>query len=702
MRSLAGADPRDLPGIDEIDDPSFGRGFVDELCRLQDEQVPLLRGVVEGSRRQAADFQVAPLDSLLELIQNADDAGASSLRFVLTSQEKLNIHHDGHPLTGPDIVGIALPTVTTKSRDADAIGRFGIGLKTVFALAARISVRDSRYAVRTTIDGAAPWTPAPDDETHIELDLRAPLTTAALEDWFNALGGDGFIFTRHLRHITVEDAEGIRAEHRLNRTSSRPIRLPGIDAQASTERVLFWTIYRAPFEVPEGFERDRKARRREVVVSVAIGPPHAHGRLFLGLPTDHQWQAPVSYDAPFDPDATRRTIKENETNDWLLHRLADLLASVVEHRWRARPASVWAAVPRPGEITVQRPWLQDRLARISDKASTVLLSSKPPGIENDLHTVVWPHAGIESVLDDEALEVLSPSRYLPRNCRDGTGRWRDVMFAWDAGSAATPNDVVRLTSQDDEVLQKPVRWFVGAAGSLLKAEKTLIENARVLVDEHGDRHTVREARSGVVLVEQSPEHRFPVLRRIHEAFLAPNETAVSVRTWLEEQDILVKAPDDERLLQALAGRELEQPIHLDDDDLRWLRSALHHVAEDQREALAERIGQRILLDGFHYDEEGQREETSVRPRRTCPRASIGPLRGSGKPRARRQTSRGSTAGTAMSSGAIGTRPGSRYPPPWRSSSPWAPLRRRASLPRPSTSTGEPAHGTTSGPFRQRP
>ena len=69
---------------------------------------------------------------LYELIQNAEDAGATWLGFDL-SADRLEVRHDGRPFTESDVRAICAVGSSTKPGDLTAIGRFGIGFKAVYA-----------------------------------------------------------------------------------------------------------------------------------------------------------------------------------------------------------------------------------------------------------------------------------------------------------------------------------------------------------------------------------------------------------------------------------------------------------------------------------------------------------------------------------------------------------------------------------------
>jgi len=69
---------------------------------------------------------------IFELIQNAEDAGASELAFELFG-DRLELRHDGRPFTDADVRGICGVGQSDKAGDLTAIGKFGIGFKSVYA-----------------------------------------------------------------------------------------------------------------------------------------------------------------------------------------------------------------------------------------------------------------------------------------------------------------------------------------------------------------------------------------------------------------------------------------------------------------------------------------------------------------------------------------------------------------------------------------
>lgn len=94
---------------------------------------PVIRESLENGRNSAAMLSPDRLQGLSEMIQNADDAEASQVRVALLA-DGLWVAHDGSPIELEHVFGIAIPWITTKSHDAAATGRHGIGLMTLRSL----------------------------------------------------------------------------------------------------------------------------------------------------------------------------------------------------------------------------------------------------------------------------------------------------------------------------------------------------------------------------------------------------------------------------------------------------------------------------------------------------------------------------------------------------------------------------------------
>lgn len=68
-----------------------------------------------------------------ELLQNAEDAGASKIKFE-QYEDRLVVLHDGHPFSVENLQGLCDIGLSDKTDDLNQIGEFGVGFKSVFGI----------------------------------------------------------------------------------------------------------------------------------------------------------------------------------------------------------------------------------------------------------------------------------------------------------------------------------------------------------------------------------------------------------------------------------------------------------------------------------------------------------------------------------------------------------------------------------------
>ena len=150
---------------------------------------------------------------IFELLQNADDAlrrragwsGSRAVTFNLTAHE-LHISHFGQPFDEDDVRGICGIDESTKHRDITAIGRFGIGFKSVYAFtdlpeihsgSEAFAIKSYVWPIEVQARDRAP------DETVIILPLRPKDHAGAREvaQGLENLGARPLLFLRNVKEI---------------------------------------------------------------------------------------------------------------------------------------------------------------------------------------------------------------------------------------------------------------------------------------------------------------------------------------------------------------------------------------------------------------------------------------------------------------------------------------------------------------------
>jgi hypothetical protein len=98
----------------------------------------------DNSHQIVATLYSDPSHFVFELLQNADDAGATWIAFDLLDSE-LSVTHDGGPFQFHNVNAITTVGSSTSASDLNRIGRFGVGFKSVFGVTASPAIHSGDY-----------------------------------------------------------------------------------------------------------------------------------------------------------------------------------------------------------------------------------------------------------------------------------------------------------------------------------------------------------------------------------------------------------------------------------------------------------------------------------------------------------------------------------------------------------------------------
>ena len=116
--------------------------------RKELRQQLIKNGAMEGFKGLLTLLYSDKVHFIYELLQNAEDAKASEVKFFLNT-DRLEFEHNGPRLfTIEDVDSITNIGSTTKADDATSIGKFGIGFKAVFAYTSTPEIESGPYHFR--------------------------------------------------------------------------------------------------------------------------------------------------------------------------------------------------------------------------------------------------------------------------------------------------------------------------------------------------------------------------------------------------------------------------------------------------------------------------------------------------------------------------------------------------------------------------
>jgi len=300
--------------------PEFARAAVDAISDHFASQ-GLMRQILRGATHGASQLNVEEFHGLIEIIQNADDVGATEVRIAVRRKAdgpELVVAHDGGRVQLRHVVAMSFAFLTTKATESASKGRFGIGLKTLARLGSNLEVHCAPYHFVVRGDGPrsiGPAAPIPAfynpkaGETLFRLSLRGGFDEDEFRSWFTSLTAADLLFLDTVTSVRMVDlsARGRTvSQHSVSRGAARQVALAGprgilqasvVKVRAEIEGVLDQSYRRLPgperrcpdrkgdWQTIAYLDRSRDGRDR----GASLRGPSATG----GVPSAMQPQRPV-------------------------------------------------------------------------------------------------------------------------------------------------------------------------------------------------------------------------------------------------------------------------------------------------------------------------------------------------------------------------------------------------------------------------
>lgn len=599
-----------------------------------------IRSALKRAGDSAAYLSDDRLQGLAELIQNADDLGATEATITVdSSASRLLFSHDGAALTLHDVWALAIPWLSLKAADEEKLGRFGIGLKTLHSLSNVLEVYQGHFRVRFSSNTIQPlaehiaWPRIDSSLTTFAIPFsRGAVDSGDAAKWLRHWDDAGLVFLRCLSTIRlVDDKQHEIVRLCLEYGPDEPLALPA--GLTSRRRVTAtdgreWLIYSRSALSPAGAERTGKAQDARTPLACAFplfGGDTGH--IHVGLPV-RPVGLPFRVLAQFDPQPSRRDIADTDWNLALIPLLSDLWRDAALDIFQLDPARGWSTVPRTTELEADgrttgrlHAALGERLLRQARVEFAAALTFHETGSTYRLDELAYEAADLSPVLDPEDVRLVSGRPgVVPQAARSEDGRWRAVLDDLRAEGAAAPTlvgveDASALLDDD----QRSPQFTADLLAVVVEAgADDGLDSRACLVLGDGVRVPPSSREGLAVLLPADADPMWELLgigTNIHPAFLSRPRWIV-IRDWLRAKKLLrVSASSTDALrLLAEAGRAgiaLDQP--LTDAQLDGLRRGLESVPEAERPALGAGIGRAVEVDAVRHDASGERRRVHARP-----------------------------------------------------------------------------------------
>ncbi|MFC0202995.1 sacsin N-terminal ATP-binding-like domain-containing protein [Novosphingobium soli] len=454
------------------DPPDYFRSIQERATKRWDqlEADPELAGPWHQLFKQVQ----SPRHILSELLQNADDAGASEAR-VSIENDRFVFEHNGEDFIEAHFASICRFGYSNK-RALHTIGFRGIGFKSTFSLGDRVELFTPTLAVaferaRFTEPHWIDSRYQTSGTTRVEVAIANPLLRREVEknldEWLKS--PVSLLFFKKIRRLRIGDSE-------VHWQSLGPGPIAesewmALDEKADDPFLLVRSGEEAfPAEALDEIRKERMLGAEDsgdfppCRVEIVLG---AKGRLYVVLPTGLETTLPFACNAPFIQDPARLKIKDPETsptNRWLLNRAGELAASAMmewleQTKTSARDrADAYGLLP---DVDREATTLEGACGAIVELAFDAGIEGRPMLLTEEGRLVdakaaitvprpvfdIWPA--------DQAMTLLD-AKSRPALCQHVSAKNRTKLARWGLVEEFSKSDLLeRLRSNH---LPRPATW----------------------------------------------------------------------------------------------------------------------------------------------------------------------------------------------------------------------------------------------------
>ena len=321
-----------------------------KISQFNEEQL----GKDRASRMSQVAMYADTAHFVYELLQNADDAGATEIQFRV-SDEKLVVEHNGTPFTEDNVKAISY--FGKGKTDITKIGHFGLGFKSVFAYTAAPCVHSGAESFEITQLYSVAATRYPNDlkrgrtrfvlpfdhlirnPNYIECRKLKPAKNAYEEivSKLANLGAGTLLFTKSLMEIKWEARE--KGGHYLREDTTVDERAREIYIITGDSKEHCFLVFDRSVAWKEADGEDKA--HRPVQIAFALNKRLAEdgtieaveeARLFVFFPTDKETHVGFILQGPYRTTPARDNIpSDDDFNRHLVQETAALLADSLQH-----------------------------------------------------------------------------------------------------------------------------------------------------------------------------------------------------------------------------------------------------------------------------------------------------------------------------------------------------------------------------------
>lgn len=382
----------------------------------------------DGIKRLLTDLYPDNAHFIYELLQNAQDPGATVVRFTLTDEALEFEHNGGRLFSIDDVHSITSIGNSTKRSDPTSIGKFGVGFKAVFAYTTSPEIHSGDYHFRI-VDmvvpedlGAQPH-PATPEVTRFRFPFDHPTKSSQMarrevESALLGLGDNALLFLSHIHTIEYLLPNGGLGHLRRVDKGDGLVEIQSIRPGASSA-TSHWLRFEKDvvIEDDDGSEKQcriaiayslsQKDSKKAETLGLAITPLD-RGQVSIYFPAEKETSnLRFHIHAPFASTVARDSVRETSANVRLLGQIAQLVVDSL-HAIKARGLlTVGFLEVLPNESDLLPPFYEPIRKAIIEAFRNEELTPTKSGTFAAAAALYRGPVRISEVLDDEDLSFLT-------------------------------------------------------------------------------------------------------------------------------------------------------------------------------------------------------------------------------------------------------------------------------------------------------
>lgn len=281
-----------------------------------------------------------PSHFIYEILQNAEDAGATEIHFNLEHDKIVIKHNARHDFNFQDVDAITGIGNTTKAEDFNQIGKFGVGFKSVFAVSKTPIIHSGKFHFQIN-DFVVPLAIENNNcnGTTIILPFNHPQKTREdvynlVENKLNNIGLKTLLFLRNINSIVwnsnesggqynknIQNITGIKSAKYTSIQSNDNLD-ENIEKYLVIDKVIKINDKNLKIEIAYRIEKDKNDIEQIVPIS------DSESKLVVYFPTEKVTYLNFLIQGPFITTPNRENIPlENKKNELIIEGIGDLVAS---------------------------------------------------------------------------------------------------------------------------------------------------------------------------------------------------------------------------------------------------------------------------------------------------------------------------------------------------------------------------------------